>query len=55
MTLVVDEGLTALSNGAIAGEEAVDGGRRRVRFHETMLMSTYLVAFVVGPFQLTRR
>ncbi len=53
VSLVVPEGLTALSNGAIAGEEAVDGGRRRVRFHETMLMSTYLVAFVVGPFQLT--
>ncbi len=53
VSLVVPEGLTALSNGAIAGEEPVDGGRRRVRFHETMLMSTYLVAFVVGPFQLT--
>jgi puromycin-sensitive aminopeptidase len=53
VTLVVDDGLTALSNGAVEAEEDAGGGRRRVRFAETMPMSTYLVAFVVGPFELT--
>src|SRR5262249_40821787 len=52
VSLVVDERLTALSNGGILSEERVGDGRRRVRFHETMLMSTYLVAFVVGRFEL---
>jgi len=53
ISLVVDDNMTALSNGALLSEEPVDGGRRRVRFADTMLVSTYLVAFVVGPFQLT--
>lgn len=53
VTLVVDDGLTALSNGPVVSEEPVDGGRRRVRFAPTMPMSTYLVAFVVGEFDLT--
>jgi puromycin-sensitive aminopeptidase len=53
VTLVVDEALTAISNGAVVSEEPTGDGRRRVRFAETMPMSTYLVACVVGPFQLT--
>jgi puromycin-sensitive aminopeptidase len=53
VTLVVDDRLTALANGSVANEEPAGDGRRRVRFNETMLMSTYLVAFVVGPFELT--
>jgi puromycin-sensitive aminopeptidase len=51
--LVVDAGLTALSNASIVEEMALDGGRKRVTFAETMPMSTYLVAFVVGPFERT--
>jgi puromycin-sensitive aminopeptidase len=53
VSLVVDDRLTALSNAGVLSEEPVEGGRRRVRFRETMVMSTYLVAFVVGPFELT--
>jgi puromycin-sensitive aminopeptidase len=53
VALVVDEQLTALSNGAEISSEAVGPGKRRVRFAETMPMSTYLVAFIVGPFEMT--
>ncbi|MGY6501562.1 MAG: M1 family aminopeptidase [Acidimicrobiales bacterium] len=53
VTLVVADDLTALSNAAQIGEEATDDGRRRVRFATTMVMSTYLVAFVVGPLEVT--
>ena len=53
VTLVVDEGLTAVSNSPVLHEEAVEGGRRRVVFADTMPMSTYLVAFVVGLLEAT--
>jgi len=53
VTLVVEEGQTAISNSASVSDTAVEGDRRRVRFAPTMKMSTYLVAFVVGPFELT--
>jgi puromycin-sensitive aminopeptidase len=53
VTLDVEEAMTACSNGAIVSEEALPGGRRRVRFSETIPMSTYLVAFVVGPLEAT--
>ncbi len=51
--LVLDEGLHAVSNAAIESEELLDDGQRRVRFAETMTMSTYLVAFIVGPLEVT--
>ena len=53
ISLVVDDGVTALSNAAVASTEALDNGLCRVNFEETMVMSTYLVAFVIGPFELT--
>lgn len=53
VTLIVDEALTALSNGAVVATEVLGNGRKQVTFAETMPMSTYLVAFVVGPFELT--
>jgi puromycin-sensitive aminopeptidase len=53
VTLVVPEGLTALSNGAELEREALGDGRVRVRFADTMVMSTYLVAFIVGPLEVT--
>ncbi|MBK9180490.1 MAG: M1 family metallopeptidase [Acidimicrobiales bacterium] len=53
VTLVVREGLTALSNARVVADEPTGDGRRRVRFADTMPMSTYLVAFVVGPLELT--
>ena len=52
VTLVVDADLTAVSNGPVATETR-EGPRRRVVFAPTMKMSTYLVAFVVGPLEAT--
>ncbi len=53
ITLVVDEGLTALSNAGVESEAVGPTGRRTVRFADTMVMSTYLVAFIVGPLEVT--
>ena len=50
LSLVVSDGLAALSNGREISSEDLDG-KRRVRFADTIPMSTYLVAFVVGPFE----
>ena len=52
-TLVVDEGLLAVSNAAETSRESLEDGRVRVSFATTMPMSTYLVAFVVGPLEVT--
>jgi puromycin-sensitive aminopeptidase len=52
-TLVVDPDHLAVSNSAEVGDTVDPDGRRRVTFAETMRMSTYLVAFVVGPLEVT--
>ena len=53
ITLVADKGLTCLSNMDVASEKEVEskitGGKRTaVTFNKTPLMSTYLLAFIVG-------
>ncbi len=53
ITLVVDDALAAFSNSSVVEETPEPGGKRRVRFAPTMIMSTYLVAFVVGPLEVT--
>ena len=53
VTLVVDDALAAFSNGSVVEETPEAGGKRRVRFAPTMVMSTYLVAFIVGPLEAT--
>ncbi|MEY2422262.1 MAG: puromycin-sensitive aminopeptidase [Acidimicrobiaceae bacterium] len=53
VTLVVPDGLTALSNAGELSNQPLGDGRRQVVFADTMKMSTYLVAFVVGPLALT--
>jgi len=53
VTLVVDDALAAYSNGSVVEETPAPGGKRRVRFAPTMAMSTYLVAFIVGPLEAT--
>lgn len=50
--LIVDKALTALGNGDIISETEyeLDATKKVVEFEETLKMSTYVVAFVVGPF-----
>jgi puromycin-sensitive aminopeptidase len=56
VSLVVDPDLTAVSNAPeIAREPVGDGAdaKVRIRFADSMVMSTYLVAFVVGHLDAT--
>ncbi len=48
VTMVFDDSLQAVSNTPIVEESAPAPGLRSVRFGETPVMSTYLLAFVVG-------
>ena len=52
VTLAIDPALTAVSNTAIVSESREDG-RKIVRFADSIKMSTYLVAFVVGELEAT--
>ncbi len=57
VTLDVAAGLTAISNSPEIERSAIDGtgadGRTVIRFADTMVMSSYLVAFVVGELEAT--
>src|SRR5213594_2272788 len=53
ITLVVPEGLAAVSNAAVAAEAPAGPGKKAVSFADTIRMSTYLVAFVVGELEAT--
>ena len=51
LSLVVPTGWAAVSNTPIVEEKPLGKGTRRVRFAETPRMSTYLLAFVLGPLE----
>ena len=53
ISLKVEEGLVAISNAPEHSSTTLADGRRLVRFEDTMVMSTYLVAMVVGPLAVT--
>lgn len=54
IALTVPNDLFAASNGPIISEQVSgDGSLRTVKFGTTIKMSTYLVAFIVGPFEAT--
>lgn len=53
VTLIVPDDLLAISNGREIERTPVAPGVVQVRFADTMIMSTYLVAFVVGPLEAT--
>ncbi|MBM4125395.1 MAG: M1 family peptidase, partial [Nitrospira sp.] len=51
-TLAIDPALTAVSNTAIQSER-LEQGKKVLQFRDTMAMSTYLVAFIVGKLEAT--
>jgi puromycin-sensitive aminopeptidase len=51
VTLIIPADLEAFSNAAAMSSTLASDGRREVCFAQTMIMSTYLVAFIVGPFE----
>ncbi len=52
-TMVVAEGLEAYSNSSETGRRTLRDGSVEISFAATMKMSTYLLAFLVGPFEAT--
>ncbi len=52
LTLIIDPSLTAIANTRVLSEHA-ELGRKTIRFADTIVMSTYLVAFVVGQLEGT--
>ncbi|MEM9036474.1 MAG: M1 family metallopeptidase [Actinomycetota bacterium] len=53
VSIAVPVGLQAVSCGPEVERAPLDDGRTLVRFGDTMVMSTYLVAFVVGELEIT--
>jgi puromycin-sensitive aminopeptidase len=53
ITLVVPDGMFVASNGPEVARESAGEGKSRVRFADTMKMSSYLVAFMCGDLEVT--
>jgi puromycin-sensitive aminopeptidase len=53
ISLVVPRDQFVVSNAPIKKETNIGTDRRHVQFEDTMKMSTYLVAFIIGPFEAT--
>lgn len=51
VTLVADKKMTCLSNMDVKSEKEVSGGKKAVTFNTSPLMSSYLLAFIVGELQ----
>jgi puromycin-sensitive aminopeptidase len=53
LTLTVPPGTVAISNGPQQDSRTLADGRSEIRFAETPPISSYLVAYCVGPFEAT--
>ncbi|GME75586.1 unnamed protein product [Ambrosiozyma monospora] len=51
ISLVLDSGITGVSNMDVKEEVNLESNRKKISFNTTPLMSTYLVAFVVGELE----
>ena len=54
VTIVIPEGLMAVSNSPVGSSESVEGGKIRWRFGDTMVMSPYLLAVIAGRLEESR-
>ena len=50
LTLIMPKDLTAVSNMPVK-EEKMQGAKKRVEFHDTPIMSSYLLAFAIGELE----
>jgi len=55
LSVIVPNGMAAVSNTPIVREDDLGDGTRFVRFAETPRMSTYLFALVIGPLEALER
>lgn len=55
LTVTADKGDTAISNGRIVKNEAIEGNRHQITFSTSPKMSTYLVALAIGDWQCLSR
>jgi len=53
LELIHPAGNAAIANMPIESQESIDERRTRTRFRETPKISSYLVAFTVGPYEFT--
>jgi puromycin-sensitive aminopeptidase len=53
VTLIIDDDLIALSNAGIKSERKLGNGKKEIVFKDTIRMSTYLLAFIIGEFEAT--
>ncbi|MFN8640554.1 MAG: M1 family metallopeptidase [Candidatus Binatia bacterium] len=53
LTLDIPSHLVAIANGPVVRETDLGGGRKEVEFAETPPISSYLVAYTVGPYEAT--
>jgi len=51
---IIDEGLVAISNTAILEEKKLENNKKLVRFKQTPKMSTYLLYFGIGEFEIVQ-
>ncbi|MCP3992108.1 MAG: M1 family metallopeptidase [Actinomycetia bacterium] len=53
LDLTIDSAHDAVANSTEIARTELEGGRTRIDFDTTMVMSTYLVAFAAGPLEIT--
>lgn len=54
LTLLIEPGLAALSNARQIASQVDPDGKHRITFADTIPMSSYLVAIVIGPYEWTQ-
>ena len=53
MSLISDKQYIRISNEEVLEEKILDNGKVETKFVDSMIMSSYLVAFIIGPLEIT--